>query len=42
MAKLGQHFLTDQGALQDIIRASGVRAGDHVLEIGPGRGAITV
>jgi 16S rRNA (adenine1518-N6/adenine1519-N6)-dimethyltransferase len=41
MAKLGQHFLTDQGALQDIIRASGVRAGDHVLEIGPGRGALT-
>ena len=41
MAKLGQHFLTDQGALQDIVRAAGVRPGDAVLEIGPGRGALT-
>ncbi len=41
MAKLGQHFLTDQGALQDIVRASGAAAGDAVLEIGPGRGALT-
>ncbi|MFI5346015.1 MAG: 16S rRNA (adenine(1518)-N(6)/adenine(1519)-N(6))-dimethyltransferase RsmA [Elusimicrobiota bacterium] len=41
MAKLGQHFLTDQGALQDIVRAAGVRPGDSVLEIGPGRGALT-
>jgi len=41
MAKLGQHFLTDQGALQDIVRASGAGPGDAVLEIGPGRGALT-
>ncbi|MDE2512287.1 MAG: ribosomal RNA small subunit methyltransferase A [Elusimicrobia bacterium] len=41
MAKLGQHFLTDQGALEDIVRAAGVRPGDAVLEIGPGRGALT-
>lgn len=41
MAKLGQHFLTDQGALEDIVRAAGVRSGDLVLEIGPGRGALT-
>jgi len=41
MAKLGQHFLTDQGALDDIVRAAGVRPGDAVLEIGPGRGALT-
>lgn len=41
MAKLGQHFLTDQGALQDIVRASGAARGDKVLEIGPGRGALT-
>ena len=41
MAKLGQHFLTDQGALEDIVRAAGVRPGDRVLEIGPGRGALT-
>lgn len=41
MAKLGQHFLTDLGALEDIVRAAGVRPGDRVLEIGPGRGALT-
>jgi 16S rRNA (adenine1518-N6/adenine1519-N6)-dimethyltransferase len=41
MAKLGQHFLTDKGALDDIVRAAGVRPGDRVLEIGPGRGALT-
>lgn len=41
MAKLGQHFLTDKGALEDIVRAAGVRPGDPVLEIGPGRGALT-
>jgi 16S rRNA (adenine1518-N6/adenine1519-N6)-dimethyltransferase len=41
MAKLGQHFLTDQGALDDIVRASGAGEGDLVLEIGPGRGALT-
>jgi 16S rRNA (adenine1518-N6/adenine1519-N6)-dimethyltransferase len=41
MARLGQHFLTDQGALDDIVRASGAGAGDLVLEIGPGRGALT-
>ena len=41
MARLGQHFLTDQGALDDIVRASGAGPGDAVLEIGPGRGALT-
>ncbi len=41
MAKLGQHFLTDKGALDDIVRASGAGPGDLVLEIGPGRGALT-
>jgi 16S rRNA (adenine1518-N6/adenine1519-N6)-dimethyltransferase len=41
MARLGQHFLTDQGALDDIVRASGVGPGDLTLEIGPGRGALT-
>lgn len=40
-AKLSQHFLTDQGAIQDIVAASGIRPGDAVLEIGPGRGALT-
>ena len=41
MARLGQHFLTDRGAQADIVRAAGVEPGDLVLEIGPGRGALT-
>lgn len=41
MARLSQHFLTDQNALQDIVDACAVRRGDLVLEIGPGRGALT-
>jgi 16S rRNA (adenine1518-N6/adenine1519-N6)-dimethyltransferase len=40
-AKLGQHFLKDPNALDAIVSACGARAGDAVLEIGPGRGALT-
>lgn len=39
--KFGQHFLTSQSVISHIIEASGVRKGDHVLEIGPGQGALT-
>ena len=38
---LGQNFLTSPGALADILAAAEVKAGDEVLEIGPGRGALT-
>lgn len=38
---LGQHFLTDRSVLARIITAAGITAGDRVLEIGPGRGALT-
>lgn len=38
---LGQNFLTSEGALADILEAAEVKAGDNVLEIGPGRGALT-
>lgn len=38
---LGQHFLTSEGALKKIIEAADVAARDTVLEIGPGRGALT-
>ena len=41
MAKLGQHFLTDVQAQADIVRAAGAGPDDNVLEIGPGRGALT-
>lgn len=38
---LAQHFLTDAGAVQKIVRAARVHANDLVVEIGPGRGALT-
>jgi 16S rRNA (adenine1518-N6/adenine1519-N6)-dimethyltransferase len=39
--KLGQHFLTDRSAAIRIIEALGGLAESTVLEIGPGRGALT-
>ena len=39
--RFGQHFLTDQGVLQNIVRAAGVTPSDHLFEIGPGHGALT-
>jgi 16S rRNA (adenine1518-N6/adenine1519-N6)-dimethyltransferase len=38
---LAQHFLTDAGAVHRITSAAGARADDLVVEIGPGRGALT-
>ena len=38
--KLGQHFLADQAVLERIASAA-ASAGDTVVEIGPGRGALT-
>ncbi|HEU4566029.1 MAG TPA: 16S rRNA (adenine(1518)-N(6)/adenine(1519)-N(6))-dimethyltransferase RsmA [Gemmatimonadaceae bacterium] len=38
---LGQHFLTDPRILARIADAAQVGAGDTVVEIGPGRGALT-
>lgn len=38
---LGQHFLTHPPLLQKIAAATGASAGDVVLEIGPGPGALT-
>lgn len=39
--KLGQHFLTDRGVVERIMRTLAPSDGDTVLEIGPGRGALT-
>jgi 16S rRNA (adenine1518-N6/adenine1519-N6)-dimethyltransferase len=39
--RLGQHFLVDKTALQRIADALGPTAADTVVEIGPGRGALT-
>ncbi|MFW6174503.1 MAG: 16S rRNA (adenine(1518)-N(6)/adenine(1519)-N(6))-dimethyltransferase RsmA [Chloroflexota bacterium] len=38
---LGQHFLRDGSTAARIVRAARVAPGDTVLEIGPGRGALT-
>lgn len=39
---LGQHFLNRQTVIQRILRALDPKAEDRVLEIGPGRGALTL
>lgn len=39
--KLGQHFLVSPEALQSIVDALGVTAGDTVVEVGPGLGFLT-
>ena len=39
---LGQHFLADPNTARRIVTLAGVGAGDHVLEIGPGVGSLTV
>jgi 16S rRNA (adenine1518-N6/adenine1519-N6)-dimethyltransferase len=41
LKRFGQHFLVDQLALADIARAVDPSAGDTIVEIGPGRGALT-
>lgn len=39
--RFGQHFLTDPRILARIANALAAREGDTVLEVGPGRGALT-
>lgn len=39
--ELGQNFLVDPGARRRIVEAAGIDPEDTVLEIGPGRGALT-
>ena len=41
LKRFGQHFLSDASVLQAIADAVQPRAGDTVIEIGPGRGALT-
>ena len=38
---LGQHFLRSEKALRTIIETGDIKAGEMVLEIGPGEGALT-
>ena len=39
--RFGQHFLHDPSVLDKIVRAISPGPADHVVEIGPGRGALT-
>lgn len=38
---LGQNFLTSTSAIEKIVETAGLNSGEVVLEIGPGRGALT-
>ena len=40
--KLGQNFVIDGNTVRRIVAAAGVRAGETVVEIGPGLGSLTV
>jgi 16S rRNA (adenine1518-N6/adenine1519-N6)-dimethyltransferase len=39
--RFGQHWLSDAGVLDRIVAAAALAPGERVLEIGPGRGALT-
>jgi 16S rRNA (adenine1518-N6/adenine1519-N6)-dimethyltransferase len=39
--RFGQHFLSDAGVIEDIVRAIKPRPGQALVEIGPGLGAMT-
>jgi 16S rRNA (adenine1518-N6/adenine1519-N6)-dimethyltransferase len=39
--RFGQHFLTDSAVIHRIVESIGPRAGDALVEIGPGLGALT-
>jgi 16S rRNA (adenine1518-N6/adenine1519-N6)-dimethyltransferase len=39
--RFGQHFLTDRRSLERIVEALGPESADTVVEIGPGKGALT-
>lgn len=40
--RFGQHFLCDQGVIQRIVNAIHPKRNDHLIEIGPGQGAMTL
>src|SRR3954447_17747964 len=40
--QLGQNFVLDGGTVRKIVRQADVGDGDRVVEIGPGRGSLTL
>ncbi|MDP2629477.1 MAG: 16S rRNA (adenine(1518)-N(6)/adenine(1519)-N(6))-dimethyltransferase RsmA [Candidatus Harrisonbacteria bacterium] len=41
MEKLGQHFLINEDIAHDIVDALDIQSGELIIEIGPGKGALT-
>jgi 16S rRNA (adenine1518-N6/adenine1519-N6)-dimethyltransferase len=39
--RLGQHFLVDKNIVKKILSVAHIREGEHIIEIGPGLGALT-
>ncbi len=39
--RFAQHWLVDEAVLRQIVEAAELTSADHVLEVGPGRGALT-
>jgi 16S rRNA (adenine1518-N6/adenine1519-N6)-dimethyltransferase len=39
--RLGQHFLVDKNIVRKILSIAHIREGEHVIEVGPGLGALT-
>lgn len=42
MQKLGQHFLKNAAILKNIVDTLALADGDHVIEVGPGHGELTI
>ena len=40
--KLGQNFVIDANTVRRIVKTAGVKPGEHVVEIGPGLGSLTL
>lgn len=40
--KLGQNFVIDANTVRKIVRDAGVQPGEHVIEVGPGVGSLTL
>src|SRR3989344_1295860 len=40
--KLGQHFLINKSAISKIVAALNLRPNDTIIEIGPGKGSLTL
>ena len=40
--KFGQNFLKDYKVLMNIINSAELKSSDYVVEIGPGKGAMTI